>query len=268
MKKALCIGINYRGSEYELGGCINDADDWASFLHNLGGFDCAVMAEGQATKRNMIAGIETIATRLKAGDVGVIAYSGHGTWVPDMTGDEPDGRDEALVPIDCDKNLILDDELHTIFEQVPAQAHLVFIADCCHSGTVFRSTSGEAGVKGVRFMPPSAFTHTEVQTAALHKAARMAVTYPLGATDRAFPNVVHFSGCKDDEYSNDVEMNGRPCGAFSYYAIRAFTKCLKGGLTYGDAHKEIAKRLPSPRYQQTPMLYSASPMKRRKLFSA
>lgn len=268
MKKALCIGINYKSTEYALDGCINDADDWASFLHNLAGFDVAVMAEAAATKRNMLAGIETIATRLKPGDVGVVQFSGHGTWVPDLTGDEPDGRDEALCPIDCESNLILDDELHEIFNQVHKDAHLVFIADCCHSGTIFRVAKDQINVGGVRFLPQSYFTHTEVQHAQIQKAARLPVTYPLGATDRAFPNVVHFSGCRDDEYSNDVVMNGRPCGAFSHYAIRSFTKGLKGGLSYSDVHKDIAKKLPTPRYQQTPMLYATTPMKRRKLFSA
>jgi hypothetical protein len=48
----------------------------------------------------------------RSGDTLVITYSGHGTWVPDSSGDEPDGRDEALCPHDiATAGPLLDDEI-------------------------------------------------------------------------------------------------------------------------------------------------------------
>lgn len=65
-------------------------------------------------------------------------YSGHGTKVPDLNGDEDDGYDEALVPLDFDRSgVILDDDLYEIFVKgLPPGVHVVALMDCCHSGTV------------------------------------------------------------------------------------------------------------------------------------
>ena len=39
--------------------------------------------------------------QLNPGDVAVIHYSGHGQQIMDDNGDEPDGYDEALIPVDA-----------------------------------------------------------------------------------------------------------------------------------------------------------------------
>ena len=49
-KKALCIGINnYPGTDMDLRGCVNDAEDWAATLAARG-FTVQKLIDAQATK--------------------------------------------------------------------------------------------------------------------------------------------------------------------------------------------------------------------------
>ena len=106
-KKALCIGINdYPGTQNDLSGCVNDANDWAATL-TARGFTVSKLIDAQATKAAMVAGIGGLVSGAAKGDTVVITYSGHGTWVPDSNGDEPDGRDEGLCPWDIGSGKVL-----------------------------------------------------------------------------------------------------------------------------------------------------------------
>jgi hypothetical protein len=74
-------------------------------------------------------------------DVLYFHFSGHGTQVPDLDGDEPDGADEALVPSDAKgfdpKTLIIDDEIGLLLKQVKSD-NLTMSFDSCHSGDISR----------------------------------------------------------------------------------------------------------------------------------
>jgi len=70
-------------------------------------------------------------------DVVVIYFSGHGSQVCDSGGDEPDGKDESLVFFDSrpnGDNHLIDDELRSLINRIPAQ-HVTAIIDACHSGS-------------------------------------------------------------------------------------------------------------------------------------
>ncbi len=100
MRHALCIGINdYPGTGSDLAGCVNDAHDWGEELTKRS-FDVELMLDAQATGDAMRAAMRRRLRTASAGDVVVITYSGHGTWVRDRDADESDGRDEALCPYD------------------------------------------------------------------------------------------------------------------------------------------------------------------------
>ena len=263
---ALCIGINYRGTQHELGGCVNDAMDWASFFRAQG-FTARRLLEKEATASAIRDAIAALVSGLSPGCTGVVTFSGHGTWLPDMDGDEPDGRDEALVPVDAGtdgERLILDDELHEIFLRLPAESHLVFVSDCCHSGSVYRMFN--VGRYSVRFLPPSHFVQNRSMLARVSHAfglpSRRTVSRVIA------PRVVHFSGCKDNEYSYDARFNARYNGAFTYYALRAFRQAVTPvDSTYHDVWKLIRQSLPSSAYPQTPQFTAATGMRTRRLFS-
>jgi hypothetical protein len=79
--------------------------------------------------------------RLSEGDQVVFYFGGHGTQRTDQQPDfdmEADGMDEALCPADArgdGNNLVVDDELASWLEEIPAK-RITLIFDCCHAGTV------------------------------------------------------------------------------------------------------------------------------------
>lgn len=74
----------------------------------------------------------------QAGDSLVFHYSGHGSQQRNYTGDEIDGYDETLCPVDYEtQGMIVDDEINaTIVRPLPLGVKLHAIIDACHSGTV------------------------------------------------------------------------------------------------------------------------------------
>src|SRR5437867_2634102 len=141
-RHALCVGINnYPGTEDDLQGCVNDAKDWAAAL-DARGYEVKVLLDAQATRANMVGALTHLVSGTRPDDLAVFTYSGHGSWVPDEDGDEPDGRDEMLCPHDIRQgHYLLDDDLADIFARKAAGAHVFFISDSCHSGTVARFAS-------------------------------------------------------------------------------------------------------------------------------
>ena len=72
------------------------------------------------------------------GDAVFCHYSGHGGKLRDDDGDEADGYDETLVPVDYDTaGQIRDDDLFSkLIAPLPAGVVMTCLFDCCHSGTV------------------------------------------------------------------------------------------------------------------------------------
>lgn len=144
-QRAVLIGINYTGQSGELSGCHNDVHNVAKYLMEVQGFkkeNVTILMDDGAHKPPTKAGIVNAYKRLvkesKEGDVAFCHYSGHGGRLPDDNGDEEDGYDETLIPVDYDKKgQIRDDDLLKILVH-PLQEGVTMtcLMDCCHSGTV------------------------------------------------------------------------------------------------------------------------------------
>jgi hypothetical protein len=266
MNAALCVGINYAGTDSELRGCLNDIADWNAFLQKRGGFRVDTLLEEQATKAAIVQHLTALVGRLRDGETGVFCYSGHGTWVPDMGGDEEDGRDEALVPFDFGAdgaNLLLDDELAAIFGGLAPQARLLFFSDSCHSGTVFRMVRSLTDERRVRFLPPAHF----VKDAAMLAAVTRLYGQPAGrATSAPLRGVVCFSGCKDAEFSSDAHIGGRYCGAFTHHLMPSLGMGVQYGWSALQVHKHLRRYLPSWDFSQTPQLHAPKALRSAVLF--
>ncbi len=257
MKRSLHIGINdYPGTENDLSGCVNDANDWRDALATRG-FETTSLLDADAKKNAMIAAISKIVKETTKDDIAVITYSGHGTWIADEDGDEEDGRDEALCPHDImEGKLITDDELYEIFSQRAWSARVIFISDSCHSGSVSKASNFILGreeellkVPKIRFLAPSVYLRNNPEL--LAKAKR--VEFKKEAQWKIRAASVLFSGCKDTEYSYDAWFDNRSNGAFTYTALKALEK-MNEESTYKDWFKEIRNYLPHERYPQTPQL--------------
>lgn len=262
------VGINqYADPDARLFGCVNDALDWrALFASRLSGTPLLLL-DKKATATAIVNGMRSTIAKLKPGDLGIIQFSGHGTWVPDRDGDELDGRDEALVNWDYNRRIILDDELRKIFLKIPLGARVLYITDSCHSGTVFRFLPSLHGSdvpkRRPRFLPPSRLGLLEGDDVTLSRA--LAAKPPAKKRELPLSNVIHLSGCQDFEYSFDSEFSGRPNGAMSYVAIAAWKK-LKATATPAAWHQAIRKRLPAVDAPQTPLLNVAKELRNRPLF--
>ena len=260
-KRALCIGINdCPGTKSDLSGCVNDAKDWAADLGQRG-FIVTSMHDAQATKAAMTAGIRGVISGAKLGDTVVITYSGHGTWVPDKSGDEPDGRDEGLCPYDIGTaGPLLDEDLRALIDGRASGVKLILIADSCHSGSVNRGSEQplDASEPRPRYLPPEAWMDAE----ALPRA-RLAPTRVTGSLRSAGGDLL-MAGCQDKEYSWDTKFKGRPNGAFTYYALKALHE--RSPANYQAWYDAVREYLPGS-VNQTPQIAAADDMKRAAVFA-
>lgn len=278
-KRALCIGINnYPGTHMDLAGCVNDANAWEAEL-KARGFEVTKLLEAQATKAGMVKGIQDVIGASASGDLVVITFSGHGTYVPDQSGDEIDGLDEGLCPHDIQTGggALLDDEIHQLFAARKGGVRLVLISDSCHSGTVTRAAVPDPDADDVpkpRFLPmgnwmPADQLPRGASGKPLTSVAAPSGASPLGkAMSRRFGDLL-LSGCKEgpNNFSYDARIAGKPTGAFTYYALKAL-KSLPANATYGQWHAAITPNfLPSASYPQIPQIVGNQEVRHHKIFA-
>jgi len=260
-KKALCIGINdYPGTNNDLSGCVNDANDWAAELAGRG-YTVSKMLDKKATHAAMAKAIGGLIKDAKKGDTLAITYSGHGTWVPDSSGDEPDGRDEGLCPWDiASVGPLLDDDIHALFAKRAAGARILLISDSCHSGSVTRGDDSDldAGPARARFMPLEAW----MPAAELPKASRRPPGLVSGL--RRSGGDLLLAGCLDTQYSWDTSFRGRPNGAFTYYALKTLRENKPSN--YVAWFNAIRAYLPTTRLPQDPQIHGSAAAQRFKVF--
>lgn len=260
-KIALCVGINTYAAA-PLSGCVNDALGWTDLLRSQG-YNVTQLLDHAATKSAVVAELHAMVKGLHYGDRLVFTYSGHGTYVPDTDGDEPDGRDEALALYDYQQGgLLLDDEMHWLFSDRRFGTRVSIFSDSCYSGTVSRriSFAGDRSViEAPRFLDPSTFLQEPNARRAAQRIFDAETFHALRPTSDGVRSTAKrsgtplFSGCKETEVSYDAFIDGRPQGAFSAAALSTFTP----GITYRRWHEAIRAVLPSRQYPQTPELYSS-----------
>jgi hypothetical protein len=256
-KTALCIGINdYPGTGSDLAGCVNDANDWAAELARRG-FAVTKMFDAQATKAAMIAAFRALIGGAADGDTLVVTYSGHGTWVPDSSGDEPDGRDEALCPHDITAaGPLLDDDIRGLFAARGAGVRILLISDSCHSGSVTRGREDDLDPGGprARFLPLEAWMSKD-------ELPRVGAETPrLVSGLRRSGGDLLLAGCKDTEYSYDTSFQGRPNGAFTYYALKTLRE--RRPANFDAWFNAVREYLPSSRLPQTPQILGTATARR------
>ena len=260
--KALCIGINdYPGTQNDLAGCVNDAEDWAVEL-GARGFSVTKLLDSEASRDGMVQQMGEVIESAQYGDTVVITYSGHGTWVPDSSGDEQDGRDEALCPHDISRaGPLIDDDIRRLFSRRVAGARILLISDSCHSGSVTRGIEDdlEPDMPRVRFMPPQDWMHDSELPAT--KARPQALVGSL----RRLGSDLLLAGCMDSEYSYDTRFHGRPNGAFTYYALKTLRDAKP--TTYDAWFKAIGDYLPNSRLPQHPQIFGSAVARRFKVFA-
>ncbi|KAL2210750.1 hypothetical protein CC79DRAFT_1319602 [Sarocladium strictum] len=286
-RKALLIGINYFGQRGQLRGCINDVRNMTAYLVEHFGYkreDMVILTDDQQrqmsipTKQNILRAMHWLVKDARPNDSLFFHYSGHGGQTKDLDGDEPDGYDEVIYPVDFrHKGHITDDEMHRIMVQ-PLQAgvRLTAIFDSCHSGTALDlpyiySTSGvikepdmakeaaqgllgvvssySRGDMGGMFSAGKDFWKKFTTGEEAHSRSLATKTSPA--------DVVMFSGSKDDQTSADATIAQQATGAMSWAFVTALKK--NPQQSYVQLLNSIRDEL-AQKYTQRPQLSCSHPL--------
>jgi hypothetical protein len=166
-----------------------------------------------------------------------IHYSGHGSRIADRSGDEADGFDEVIIPLDFQKvGVITDDIIFSVIRNSKCKTLLFF--DSCNSGSVCDLQ-----------------WNFEIRNKLFTKIMN---------PNREIPNknIFMISGCKDSEYANDVysTVYAEACGSFT----NALIDCLRNsGHNIGlvTLHNNICTTLITQGFKtQTPILSTTNEM--------
>lgn len=224
----MIVGISYRNSRNELKGCINDAKCMKYMLINRFKFpesSIIMLTEEETdpykipTKHNIRMAMFWLVQGCQSGDSLVFHFSGHGSQQRNYTGDEIDGFDETLCPVDFEtQGMIVDNEINaTLVNPLPPGAKLHAIIDACHSGTMLdlpylcrMDRSGRYAWEDHR------------PTTGTWKGTRGG-------------EAISFSGCDDDQTSADTSALSKvtSTGAMTFAFIQAIEKS-QGIMTYGS----------------------------------
>lgn len=306
-RKALLVGINYFGQKSELKGCINDVQNIYRFLIQYGFLyqnvrspsdQLIILSDDQRdanyrpTKQNIVNGLKWLVGGAHPGDSLFFHYSGHGGLIKDRDGDEADGYDSCLYPVDHQQaGPLIDDEIHAIcVKYLPPGVRLTVILDCCHSGTgmdlpyvynhdgslkkysPFKQIESELKTTGKKMLMGGGGVGSAIGlvTGAMNILGSLGQSGGSKAekiaqeTRTANADVILFSGCKDSQTSADTNVGGfGATGAMSYAFIQAMQKvgahASRPTLTYLKL-LEIVRGILHEKYSQKPQLSTGHPM--------
>ncbi|KAJ3285401.1 Ca(2+)-dependent cysteine protease [Borealophlyctis nickersoniae] len=293
-RKALFVGINYYGQQGELKGCINDVHNVKNWLMKNYPFrpdEILILTDDQKdptripTKANLLAAMQWLVRDARPGDAFFLHYSGHGSRQKDQDGDEDDGFDETIVPVDYQRaGQIVDDELNAMLVRpLPRGSRLTAIFDCCHSGSIMdlpytytvdgnldlvvRDNSQklvEHGIKvGLALLTnnkKALFSEVKNLVATVQSGGKNseAARQKTQQTKGSEALVVQFSGCKDDQTSADASIGGQATGAMSWALIQTLEKN-RFHMSYTQVLRET-RGLLQGKYHQIPQMSTSFQM--------
>ncbi|HYG62450.1 MAG TPA: caspase family protein [Thermoanaerobaculia bacterium] len=262
-RRALLIGIDRYPllSEAEhLDGAVNDAKAMAQLLTERFGFPekaVRLLLDQAATRDAILGAMDRLVEETAKDDVVVFHFSGHGSQVKDLEGDEEDGWDETIVPVDSGREphpnrQITDDEIYSwllrLTEKTP---YVTLIFDCCHSATITRDDFG-GKVRGIERDPaavrePSPWAG-RAQTERVRKGESGWLPW-----DRRW---TLFAGCANHEESHEMRAPGAKGvrhGALTHFLVEELWKA-KPGETYRDIFERVEPQVMSVFRSQQPQL--------------
>ncbi len=227
----LVIGINdYNDEVGDLEGAVNDANLIAAALHEIGARDVTVLRDREATKTAIEATWFRLLATAQAGDTIVFTYAGHGAQEPERPGrkGEEDGKNENFILAGyapegpATRERIVDDEINTWLQAADRKGiEVVFVADSCHSGTMFR-TAGSAQVRyrTGRFVDPD--LSADLLDLPPPAAARI--------KESEFTSVTFIAATQDGMLTPELVIDGRSHGALSV----SFSRAIRGAADRND----------------------------------
>ncbi|KAK1440287.1 hypothetical protein QVD17_06112 [Tagetes erecta] len=231
-KRAVLCGITYNGHKKKLEASVNNVRSIQRLLVNKLGFPNAsirILTEEESersripTKRNIQMALQWLIQGCQPGDSLLFYYAGHASQIPDEDGDEDDGYDEALCPLDYRvSGALLDDEINaTIVAPLPHGVTLHSVVDTCFSGTLL----------DLPFL-------CKFNQDGLYKWEENELVNKGTCGGKA----VCISACADNQYSADTSaFTGNAIGALTYSFIQTIET--ESNLTYGRLLSSMRKKV-------------------------
>ena len=241
MKRALLIGINYFSiPSITLNGCVYDVINISHMLIDAYDYNPANITilrddinnpSTMPTRANILNNLTAIAQQSGPLDEIWIHYSGHGSQIPDKTGNESTGFDQIIVPMDYQKSgFITDNELLSIVQKISCKALLIF--DACHSGTMCDLPWC------FQYVNPTSWIKTKNNNVIINN-----------------PNIYMISGCKDEQTSSDafIKTDETVEGAFTNAFMNAL-RYYRHNVGISNLYQYICQYLASNGFSQIPIL--------------
>ena len=245
----------------DLPGCVQDAAIAKDVMVALGfpESNIEVLLNHDATRDNILSGLDRLAARTKPGDVVYFHFSGHGFQLQaNKPNSEKDYKDELIACADYagdpftgnnkygTAGCIRDDEIAAKIAKINTSKKL-FVFDCCHSGTISRALSAQP-----RRLPT---IHTDKVLPEMGDSEGSAFGADIeaqversGGSGRGY---IVFSACRDDQTAMDT-------GKFGIMTYTFFSSLLSDESRMGDDMRVLLNRtyrmLAELGYTQVPQL--------------
>lgn len=242
-KRALLIGV----SEYQTSETIDSDNEWSN-IHGVNdvemlyptlekqGFEVKELCNSAATAKRIRKALKSLSDKCQKGDIIYLHFSCHGQPVEDLDGDENEGWDEAIIPVDAQKvycedsytgeNHIIDDELNqylrTIRQRIGNDGFVYVIIDACHAGSSYRGEENEEEIfhrgTNVGF---SASKKPFVPK--IDKRGKFKVETSTNMAD-----ICVLEACRSYQLNSEICENGKYYGSLSYYVNQVLHTNLLG----------------------------------------
>ena len=228
-KRAFLVGISHydtalTGYQWNNINGVEDINLLSPILKKQG-YNLTTILDEQATYDQITRQLTSFTKTTKKGDIVYLHFSTHGQPVEDLNGDEEDGWDEAIVPIDAykmykkgtyeGKKHLLDDQLNgyvkRLREKIGNTGFLYVIIDACHAGT--SSRANDETVRGTKV----GFTYNnKVFKPSTQKKSH----YKIEATTK-LSHVLFVEACRPDQVNTEIRVAGKRYGPLSYNIAQA-----------------------------------------------
>lgn len=228
-KRALLIGISHydtalTGYQWNDINGVEDVNLINPILKKQG-FSSTTLLDKQATYDNIIRQLTLLTNNTRKGDLVYLHFSTHGQPVEDINGDEADGWDEAIVPIDAfkiyrkgsyeGKKHLIDDTLNKyvkkLREKIGKTGFLYVVIDACHAGTASRAN--DETIRGTHV----GFTYNnKVFKPSTNKKSHYRIE-----SSAKMSNVMFIEACRPDQVNTEIKVGSTRYGPLSYNIAKA-----------------------------------------------
>jgi len=230
-KRAFLVGISEYSSTPQSSDDIwtnihgtNDVELLSQTLKKQG-FSIKKLLNKAATARQIRKEFTRFISSCRTGDIVYLHFSCHGQPVEDINGDEDDGWDESLVPVDAKKvyqkgnytgeNHIIDDELNEYLRSIRAKVgvngFVYVVIDACHAGSSYRGDEEEDSVI-IRGTNKGFSTSNKQYTPRIDKRGKIKIE-----KSASMANICILEACRSYQVNSEIREDGKYYGSLSFY---------------------------------------------------